>query len=138
MTSLVLAFNTRSFIPCRLRQQVTLELREGGHLATVQGNASTVRFDGSLPEGAGGFAGLTAAWRWRNWCGGPDVSVRYAGLRGYDLPASPGRRRRQGRAWSGRVKWKTVPPEEPGSCQMRPPWRSRMRWHRARPMPVPG
>ena len=39
-----------SLVSCRLRQRVTLQLWEGGRLAKVEGNGSTVEFDGVLPE----------------------------------------------------------------------------------------
>jgi hypothetical protein len=86
--SLVVAFKTISFNPCRLHRQVRLELRQAGPLAPVQGNGSTMRVDGSLPEGQDGFAGLGGWWRWRNWCGSHDLSLHYVGLTGYDVPPS--------------------------------------------------
>jgi hypothetical protein len=82
--ALTAQLRTGDLIPCRLRQRVTLELREGGRLAKVQGNPSTVEFDGGLPEGADGSAGFGARWHWRNWCGGRRVRVRYVGLEGQD------------------------------------------------------
>jgi hypothetical protein len=82
--ALTAQLRTGDLIPCRLRQRVTLELREGGRLAKVQGNPSTVEFDGGLPEGADGSAGFGARWHWRNWYGGRRVSVWYVGLKGQD------------------------------------------------------
>jgi hypothetical protein len=69
-----------SVVSCRLHQRIRLELWEGGRLADVRGNGSTVELDGALPEGSGGSGWIAAAWRWRNWCGGPNVTVRYGGL----------------------------------------------------------
>lgn len=69
-----------SDVSCRLHQRVTLELYEGGRLAAVRGNGSTVQLDGALPEGTAGDGWGAAAWRWRNWCGGRDATVRYVGL----------------------------------------------------------
>jgi hypothetical protein len=76
-----------SVVSCRLHQQIRLELWEGGRLASVRGNGSTVELDGALPEGSGGSGWVAAAWRWRNWCGGPNVTVRYVGLKGWEQPA---------------------------------------------------
>jgi hypothetical protein len=75
-----------SLVSCRLRQRVTLQLWEGGRLAKVEGNGSTVEFDGVLPEGSAGSGWIAAAWRWRNWCGSRDVIVRYVGLPGCEHP----------------------------------------------------
>jgi hypothetical protein len=88
--ALTAQLRTGDLIPCRLRQRVTLELREGGRLAKVQGNPSTVEFDGGLPEGADGSAGFGARWHWRNWCGGRRVRVRYVGLEGQDQSPAVG------------------------------------------------
>jgi hypothetical protein len=75
-----------SVASCRLRQRVTLELWEGGRLANVRGNRSTVELDGVLPEGSAGSGWIAAAWRWRNWCGSRNVTVRYVGLQGWEHP----------------------------------------------------
>jgi hypothetical protein len=80
--ALTVQLQTTDFVPCRLRQRITLELREGGRLAKVQGNPSTVEFDGGLPEGSGGSGSFGAGWRWRNWCGSRNVSLHYVGLKG--------------------------------------------------------
>jgi hypothetical protein len=72
-----------SLVSCRLRQRVTLELWEGGRLANVRGNRSTVELDGVLPEGTAGSGWIAAAWRWQNWCGSRNVTVRYVGLPGW-------------------------------------------------------
>lgn len=75
-----------SLVSCRLRQRVTLELWEGGRLANVRGNRSTVELDGVFPEGSAGSGWIAAAWRWRNWCGDRNVTVRYVGLPGWEHP----------------------------------------------------
>jgi hypothetical protein len=83
-----LQLRTERFVPCRLHLRVTLEVREGGQLAKVQGNRSTVQFDGGMPEGAGGTGSFSAGWRWRNWCGSRSVSLRYVGLEGLEQSPS--------------------------------------------------
>jgi hypothetical protein len=52
---------SESLVSCRLRQRVTLELWEGGRLADVRGNRSTVELDGVLPEGSAGSGWIAAA-----------------------------------------------------------------------------
>jgi hypothetical protein len=74
---------------CRLRQRVTLELWEGGRLANVRGNGSTVELDSVMPESAAPQGAkpsgwiFIANWAWRNWCGDGSVTVRYVGLKGW-------------------------------------------------------
>jgi hypothetical protein len=78
--------SSAALVSCRLRQRVTLELWEGGRLADVRGNRSTMEFHAILPEDAAGSRWIAAAWRWQNWCGSPNVTVRYVGLPGWEHP----------------------------------------------------
>ena len=72
---------------CHLEARFTVELLQGGRLAAVQGNGAVVTLDVDLPEGDGEFPTLSKAWRWRNWCGGSNVSLRFRGLDGDGVDA---------------------------------------------------
>ncbi|HEX6676493.1 MAG TPA: hypothetical protein VF486_15890, partial [Actinomycetes bacterium] len=81
---------------CHVRQRFTVEILERGRRAPVQGSGTVVTIEGDLPEADGKATAFTRVWIWRNWCGGPDVTVRFPGLGGYriDRPIKPGCRDR--------------------------------------------
>jgi hypothetical protein len=82
-----LVFAAQELTMCHLQARFTVELLRGGRLAAVQGNGAVVTLDVDLPEGDGEFPTLSKAWRWRNWCGGPNVSLRFGGLDGRGVDA---------------------------------------------------
>jgi hypothetical protein len=76
---------------CHVRQRFTVEVLEGGRPAPVQGSGTEVTIESDLPEADGQATTFSRAWIWRNWCAGPDVTIRFRGLDGYriDRPVVP-------------------------------------------------
>lgn len=70
---------------CHARQRFTVEVLEGGRPAPVQGSGTEVTIEGDLPEADGKTTTFSRAWIWRNWCGRPDVTIRFRGLDGYSI-----------------------------------------------------
>jgi hypothetical protein len=83
----VLTFSSVALAMCHLNARFTVELLQGGRPAAVLGNGVAVTVDGDLPEGNGQSPSLARAWRWRNWCGGKDVTLRLEGLDDRVIPA---------------------------------------------------